>query len=199
MVRSLWEARDSLARRRDVAPGRILPDAAIVTAALADPRTSQQLAEIPPFNGQRTRRHLAYWWDALAVARDLDESRLPRQSQPNDAPPPARAWADRDPEAAARLAAARAAVAAIADEHGLPVENLLSPDAVRRLCWQPPDDLSPDAVTEVLAGYGARRWQIGLTAGPLSKALVRLRDHPRERARERPRERPREPSRDRTT
>jgi ribonuclease D len=162
-----------------VAPGRILPDAAIVAAALADPRTSQQLAEIPPFNGQRTRRHLAYWWDALVTARSLDESRLPRQSQPSDAPPPARAWPDRDPEAAARLAAARAAVAAIADEHGLPVENLLAPDSVRRLCWEPPEDLSAASIGAVLTGMGARAWQRGLTADALSGALVRLRDRPR--------------------
>ena len=98
---------------------------------------------------------------------------------PTDAPPPARAWPDRDPEAAARLAAARTAVAAIADEHGLPVENLLAPDAVRRLCWESPADLSVESVAEVLGGLGARSWQVGLTAGALSGALVRLRDRPR--------------------
>ena len=36
-VRALWEARDELAERRDVTPGRIIPDSAIVAAAQAMP------------------------------------------------------------------------------------------------------------------------------------------------------------------
>jgi len=36
-VRELWTARDQIARRRDIAPGRILPDAAIIAAANAMP------------------------------------------------------------------------------------------------------------------------------------------------------------------
>jgi ribonuclease D len=177
VVRSLWEARDSMARRRDIAPGRVLPDTAIVEAALTHPKTAEQLATVTPFNGQRTRRHLPYWWDAVEQAYALPEDRLPPASIPSDAPPPARAWADRDPAAAARLSAARAVVAAIADEHTLPVENLLAPDFVRRLCWEPADDLSATGVGVVLRGLGAREWQIALTATSLSGALVRLRDH----------------------
>jgi ribonuclease D len=68
-------------------------------------------------------------------------------------------------------------VAALADEHGLPAENLLQPDAVRRLAWRPPDGLNPSAVEEALRGYGARRWQIELAAGPLTKALARAAAH----------------------
>jgi ribonuclease D len=176
-VRSLWLARDALARRRDVAPGRVLPDSAIVEAALAAPTSAAALATIPPYNGQRTRRHLAYWWQAIEEAYALADADLPAAHLPSDGPPPARAWGDRDPAAAARLAAARAGVAAIADEHGVPVENLLAPDSVRRLCWEPPDDLSPDSLAAVLAGHGARAWQIALTAPVLSRALVRQRDH----------------------
>jgi ribonuclease D len=175
IVRSLWVARDEHARRRDLAPGRVLPDAALVEAALADPKTAAALSAVPPFNGQRTRRHLPYWWDAVERAHQLGADELPPLSVPSDAPPPARAWADRDPVAASRLAAARAAVAAVADEHGLPVENLLAPDSVRRLCWEPPEDISAESIAEVLTGLGARRWQVDLTAGALSGALSRLR------------------------
>ena len=133
---------------------------------------------IAPFNGQRTRRNLSYWWDAVEAAAQLPEDELPPPSLPSDAPPPARAWADRDPAAAARLAGARAAVAAIADEHGVPVENLLAPDSVRRLCWEPPTDLSTAGVDAVLARLGARPWQRELTVAAISGSLVRLRDHP---------------------
>src|SRR5262249_18440720 len=68
VVRSLWEARDAMARRRDLAPGRVLPDAALVDAALAGPTSAAGLAAIAPFNGQRTRRNLAYWWEAVETA-----------------------------------------------------------------------------------------------------------------------------------
>jgi ribonuclease D len=175
IVRSLWEARDEYARRRDVAPGRVLPDTALVEAALLEPKSAPQLAGVPPFNGQRTRRHLGYWWSAVESALALPAEALPPTSVPNDSPPPARAWPDRDPVAAARLAAARTAVAAIADEHRLPVENLLAPDTIRRLCWEPPDDLSVDGVAAVLRGHQARAWQVELTAVALSGALSRLR------------------------
>ncbi len=178
VVRALWEARDAMARQRDIAPGRVLADTALVDAALAQPATSAELSAVAPFNGQRTRRSLAYWWEAVEIAYGLPEENLPAPSIPSDAPPPARAWPDRDPAAAARLSAARTAVAAIADEHGLPVENLLAPDSVRRLCWEPPTDLSPAGVDAVLAELGARAWQRELTTAALSGSLVRLRDRP---------------------
>jgi ribonuclease D len=96
---------------------------------------------------------------------------LPEVSPAHDGPPPPNRWADRDPDAAARLAAARAALTSIAESLKLPVENLLLPDLVRRTCWEPPTDLDPSAVAEVLAAGHARPWQIELTAEPLSKSL----------------------------
>ncbi|OBI68849.1 HRDC domain-containing protein, partial [Mycobacterium sp. E796] len=37
-VRELWTARDRIAQRRDIAPRRVLPDSAIIDAALANPK-----------------------------------------------------------------------------------------------------------------------------------------------------------------
>ena len=65
---------------------------------------------------------------------------------PSDGPPQARLWAAKDPVAAARLAAVRAALTAIAEQHDLPVENLLTPDYVRRLAWRPPTPVTEEAV-----------------------------------------------------
>ena len=76
--------------------------------------------------------------------------------------------------AARRLAAVRTAIAALADEHSLPAENLVQPDAVRRLAWQPPDPLTAEAVAADMAGYGARPWQVDLTSVPIAGALLRL-------------------------
>ncbi len=174
-VRELWETRDAQARARDVAPGRILPDSAIVEAALTAPTSTEALLKVQGFGGRATRRQVGLWYEALERSAALPDSALPDVALVSDAPPPARVWADRDPVAAARLSAARTAVAALADEHLMPVENLLAPDTVRRLCWTPPEDLSKDSVAAVLEGHGARAWQRGLTAPVLAGALQRLR------------------------
>ncbi|MEU8203294.1 ribonuclease D [Streptosporangium sp. NPDC049046] len=174
VVRELWTLRDELARQSDVAPGRVLPDSAIVTAALELPRTTKALTDIPPFTGRSARRHLRDWLAAIGTARSLPDSELPQPSAPGDGPPPANRWMDRDPVAARRLAAARAVVAALADEHHMPAENLIQPDAIRRLTWEPPPVISDESVVARLRELGAREWQIGLTAHPIAKALLRL-------------------------
>ncbi|MFC4586955.1 HRDC domain-containing protein [Sphaerisporangium corydalis] len=174
VVRELWTLRDELAREADLAPGRVLPDSAIVTAALDQPRTTKALTDIAPFTGRSARRHLRDWLNAIGRARVLPETQLPQPSGPGDGPPPANRWADRDPAAARRLAAARAAVATLATEHHMPTENLLQPEAIRRLTWEPPAELDEDTLAARLRELGVREWQIALAAGPISAALTRL-------------------------
>lgn len=171
-VRALWTARDEIARERDLAPGRVLPDSAIVAAVLAHPRGPDELLTLPVFGGRHTRRLVHRWWRALAEARALPDSALPRQAVPSDAPPPTNRWADRDPDAAARLASARTALATIAEQNSLPVENLLPPDVVRRLAWTPPETPRVDTVSARLLSRGARSWQVELTAQALANALT---------------------------
>ncbi|MFC5993277.1 HRDC domain-containing protein [Pseudonocardia hispaniensis] len=167
-VRSLWQARDRLAAERDVAPGRVLPDTAIVEAALAAPGSPQALAALPVFRGRSQRRLTDYWFTALADAAALPHDQLPRPTAPSDGPPPVARWSDRDPDAAARLAAARAALATLSQERSVPVENLVQPDLLRRVCWSPPAD--GDVAAALNAG-GARPWQIDLAAPLLEQAL----------------------------
>ena len=174
VVRSLWEARDDVARRRDSAPGRVLVDAAIITAAMSLPESPDALMSLPGWGGRGARRNTDTWWRAISAARDLPESELPTHTRLTAGPPPPRAWPDRDPAAAARLAACRETLATIGKRVTIPVENLLTPDAVRRLCWEPPEDVSPQGVEEFLRAAGARKWQIDLTAEPISAALVAI-------------------------
>jgi ribonuclease D len=170
VVRELWQQRDEIARRRDLSPTRVLPDAAIIEAARLLPAEPAELTAISGFDGRNARRHTPEWLRAIRHARAEPDRALPSLSPPpGDGPPPAHRWAERDMDAAARLA-----VAALADEHHLPAENLLPPDAVRRLAWQPPEPVTPERVSARLAGHGARPWQVGLTAVPISGALLRL-------------------------
>jgi ribonuclease D len=172
VVRELWIARDELARTQDVSPGRIIPDSSIVEAALALPAGRRALIGMPRFTGRGSRRYADVWADAVRRGLDLAEDALPPVHLPTEGPPPPRVWADRDPPAAARLARARQGIAAVAAEHTLPVENLLSPDIMRRLSWAPPEPADEPAVRAFLAERGARPWQIEFTAPVLTAALA---------------------------
>jgi ribonuclease D len=172
VVRALWEARDQIAEQADISPGRILGDAAIVEAASAMPTDRDALGKLPAFKSRGAQRHQRTWWEAIEHARRLPDSQLPKQGARYDGPPPARAWAERDPDAAARLAASRAAVGEIAEQHRLPTENLLSPDTIRRMAWTPPKQIDAGIVAAVLRAHGAREWQINLTAAALAEALL---------------------------
>jgi ribonuclease D len=175
IVRELWEERDKIARRRDLSPGRVLPDTAIVEAARSLPGSQTDLGDLPGFQGRGARRHVTAWRRAVQRVRGQADQNLPGPAMPPpEGPPPTHRWQERDPAAARRLAAVRTVVAALADEHTVPAENLLPPDVVRRLSWQPPEPPDPDAVAADLAAHGARPWQVELTALPISKALARL-------------------------
>ena len=172
MLRALWQARDDMARKRDIAPGRVLPDSAMVSAVQADPVNEGALLELPVFRGRANRRLIGTWFGALARGRAVPDAELPLHSKPGEGPPPVNRWADRDPAAATRLQAARAGLAAISAEHSVPVENLLSPDLVRRIMWSPPEPREAATVAEALRAGGAREWQIELTLAVLAGAVA---------------------------
>lgn len=169
-VKELWLERDSLARKRDVAPGRLIPDAALVAAAKAMPSTVPQLLGTKGFHGRAAQREAPRWLRCISIARDLEE--LPPLHLPTNAPPPPRVWADRDPEAAARLATAKPLLQELANELDLPLENLLTPDFLRRVAWRPPSEVTEENVAEQLADLGARPWQVQLTAPVITAAFL---------------------------
>jgi ribonuclease D len=106
----------------------------------------------------------------------LDESELPERAARVAGPPQPRAWADRDEVAARRLDFARAGITKMAEANNLPPENLLQPDAMRRLLWEPPTTRDPgdllDDVVARLQWSGARPWQIAMTASLLTDAIL---------------------------
>ncbi|MDQ6523668.1 ribonuclease D [Nocardioides sp. LHD-245] len=187
-VRALWETRDQIARERDVTPGRLIPDAAIIAAATAMPTSRGALLGTSGFHGRGAARHSREWLAALQEAAELPEDDLPSRVSHGDGPPAPRTWADKDPVAARRLELARAAVTALAEEHSVPLENLLTPDTLRRVMWTPPATRDAvdllEAVVDQLRGLGARSWQIGLTASALSRAVLDAEETPSRRTRQ---------------
>lgn len=180
-VKALWELRDSLAEQRDVTPGRILPDSAITVAATHMPTDKASLLGLKGFHGRGAERYSSRWVSTLREVAELPEDELPTRAPRSDGPPTPRAWADRDPVAARRLQHAREAMTALAEEHSMPAEQLLTPDFMRRTLWAPPRTRDPQAlavaVAEQLTGYGARPWQVELTT-PLLVAAILHGDEP---------------------
>lgn len=170
VARSLWQAREDYAREQDVAPGRLVPDRALVAAVLADPASKQALAGVKEFNGRASRTQLDRWWNAIVEGRESTD--LPADRVPSDTLPPPRAWADRNPEADRRLKAARPAVEARAEELRMPTENLLTPETLRRVAWAPPAEITSEAIGAALSELGARPWQIEQTAQVIADSFV---------------------------
>ncbi|NLT30242.1 MAG: ribonuclease D, partial [Propionibacterium sp.] len=171
LVRELWTAREDLARRLDKAPSKLLIDKAISELAAGSSWGRHDLRAIDGFKRRNARRFEANWLDAIERARALPKSQWPNRRPPLEGPPNWRNWERNHPEAHARLLPAREAINSLAASLDVPPENLLTPDYWRNLCWQPPAELTEDAVDEALAAQGARPWQCELTAAPLTEAL----------------------------
>ncbi len=172
VARELWTTRDDYAREIDSAPGRLVPDASLLAAARALPKTKRDLAAMKDFNGRASRSQLDRWWGAIEAG--LTTTDLPVSRPPGDGMPPPRVWADKNPEADGRLKRARAAVVARAEELSIPVENVLTPDTLRRVAWAPPAEITAETVGDALTALGARAWQVEATAQLIAQAFVEL-------------------------
>lgn len=170
VARELWEARDSFARETDTAPGRLVPDSSLVAAAKTMPESKQALAALREFNGRASRSELSRWWAAVEAGRISTD--LPALRVPTDAMPPPRVWSDRNPVADKRLKIARAAITDVSTQLLIPVENLLTPELLRRLAWVPPVALDLESMQSGLAMLGARPWQIAAIAQVIVDAFV---------------------------
>ena len=178
VIKSLWIARDEIASQQDIAAGKLLNDSAIVELAIAVPTTKKEFEKCLRPLGMRARwmENLQLWLDSIASAVALPEDQWPTMRTNADTLPPIKLWRDKFPEKFAPLSHARAAIELIAEENQIPVENLITPEHVRRVCWKPPvgatSTLSVSLVESALSELGARQWQIDLVAPSLAAALL---------------------------
>ena len=178
VIKSLWIARDEIASQQDIAAGKLLNDSAIVELAIAAPTSKKEFEKCLRPLGLRARwmENLQLWLDSIASAVALPEDQWPTMRTNADTLPPIKLWRDKFPEKFAPLSHARAAIELIAEENQIPVENLITPEHVRRVCWKPPvgatSTLSVSEVESALSELGARQWQIDLVAPSLAAALL---------------------------
>ena len=174
VVKTLWEARDDLAAHLDISPGRVLSDAAISTIALSAgvvPISSKrELEKVLRPIGLRARwfENTPRWLKAIDAALSLGEDEMPPLKSKSDALPPIKIWRERFPEKYIPLSHARFNFTLKAEELELPVENLLTPELLRQICWRLPD---PADVEHLLLSMGARPWQVEIATPILIAAL----------------------------
>jgi ribonuclease D len=162
---SLHATRDAIAIEKDIAPGRLIPDRSIMAAVNQAPKSRSDLANNKEFQGRASRTLLSTWWEAIAKAQELEISLEPAEK--GNGIPNHKSWERRFPEAHHRLEVVRPLVLAMAAELKIPVENLLTPDYLRRVCFEPQQD-----VAKQLSEYGARKWQIDLVTEVIQKGLL---------------------------
>lgn len=178
VIKSLWIARDAVAAEHDIAAGKLLNDSAIVELAIAVPTNKKEFEKCLRPLGLRARwlENLQLWLESIAIAVALPEDQWPAMRTNADTLPPIKLWRDKFPEKFAPLSHARAAIELISQENQIPVENLITPEHVRRICWKPPigatSALSIAEVEKALAELGSRQWQIDLVAPALAAALL---------------------------
>lgn len=170
VARELWLARDRFAQEIDTAPGRLVPDSSLIAAAKVIPESRQALAALREFNGRASRSELSRWWAAIEAGKATDD--LPTLRVPGEAMPPPRIWSERNPEADKRLKLARTAVTTVSTELAIPIENLLTPELLRKLAWNPPEDLTLESVRNGLLELGARPWQVDAISQVILDAFV---------------------------
>jgi ribonuclease D len=178
MIRTLWYQRDELAREYDTAPGKLLSDGAIIELAIHAPTARKEMERVLRPIGLRSRwfEHSIQWLEAIQRGLALPETQWPDVRADIDSLPPVKIWRDRFPDQFARLSHARAAIEDEAHKLTIPAENLITPELIRRICWNPPDGTTttsnPIAVHEALTALGARQWQATIVTPLLAIALL---------------------------
>lgn len=161
---SLHATRDAIAVEKDIAPGRLIPDRSIMAAVNQAPKSRSELANNKEFQGRASRTLLSTWWDAIATAQELDIALEP--SEKGSGIPNHKSWERRFPEAHHRLEVVRPLVLEMAAGLKIPVENLLTPEYLRRVCFEPQVDVAAQ-----LESLGARNWQIELVTEVIQSGL----------------------------
>lgn len=170
IARELWTARESLAEKLDVSPGRLIPDSSIVGIAANPPKTKPELASSKIFSGRASRSYLDTWWAALHEGintRDLPPAKLPHVGIPNH-----RTWSNRFPDADRRLKMVRTALSSLSEILQIPIENLISPETVRQVCFEQLEPLTLEGIQQKLAEFEPRQWQIEIVCPAILKGLT---------------------------
>lgn len=173
-LRELWYSRDELAQDEDLAPTKVLTNAAMIALAAGLPKGKRYMGALEDFRHDRVGRKRAdRWFAALRRSYQLSTKELPPRRAPRipGEVPDSRTFTHNHPLEADRWRRLRETVAGVAAQLDVHYEAMLEPKTIRRLAWVLPDDAPESQVLEVLQASQARPWQIENTLDALVKAL----------------------------
>lgn len=175
VVRELWQVRDQIAAERDKAPGRIFNDAVIIEAAKFEFQSAKQIFHSPLLRNRSHKAHADLIWETITKVKALPESELPPKPPKSLTPPPPKAWAEKFPASAVRWDLIRPRLNELADSLGLSPEVLVSPEPIRKLCFDPGTALlSAQNLQDFLQAENVRNWQINLIEPAILTATKEL-------------------------
>ena len=173
IVRELWLERDRLAREKDKAPGRVLSDAGIIDIAKLPLKSARDIYRLDSLRNRSHKVLSDHWWEIRSQALAMSESELPGPAPKSSNPPPPKAWPEKFPEASARWDVIRPAVIAASTELGIATEVMISPELIRRVCWDPEQNLVDEQTLQTwFISQGARKWQAELAAATVYPASL---------------------------
>ncbi|MFW0108026.1 HRDC domain-containing protein [Rothia sp. P7181] len=161
VLRNLWYEREHLAKCKDIAPKRLLPDASLVQAARQMPRTVPQLLKIAGFQTRALAREAPRW--IRAIARTHQEKDYVPFTIPSQGPPPLKSWECRRPLSLELIQEAKTAINQLSEDVNIPHNNILAPNTLRKICWDMPREISAESLKDGLIALDARPWQVQLT------------------------------------
>lgn len=170
IVKNLWIKRDELAQKLDIAPGRVLNDASIIEIALIKPKSELELSELKTIKYRSSQQYSQIWFESLQNSLNLDPSHWPIKVSNAEAIPLPKSWEQRNPEAFQRLKSLKILITKQAEQINIPVENLCSPELVRKWCWLIPTH-DEKMTIQWFIDQGARRWQAQIMGNLCEKVL----------------------------
>jgi ribonuclease D len=181
IIRSLWQARDEIAKDIDLAPGRLLNDAVIIELARNKPKKREEFLDLPIVKMRiRSEIQISFidrWLSVLNEAYDISEENWPEMRARGDSLPAPRIWREKFPIANAQLQHVRRNLTEISEKYSIPQENLLSPEILKRVIFNSGKEevmsYSESQVSEIrsrLRELGARNWQVDIVADAVARA-----------------------------
>lgn len=177
VARELWHAREEISEQRDIAPGRLLPDRALLAIALAEPDSPHGLT-CAIGSKSMPSRDVRRWLDVVQRALSADPATWPRRGDPRANSTPSKSgWERHYPESWRMLQLCREDIAASAEDLDIRPDILLTPAILRETVWNAPDKApawDTHQAATALENAGARPWQIQLTAPILAAAHAEM-------------------------
>lgn len=173
IIRELWNARNEIAKEKDKAVGRVLPDAAIIDLAKLDLKSARDVFMLESLRNRNHKANADHWWQIRKQALELPEHKLPKPSSAKNSIPPTKAWEEKNPVAHQIFSLVRPKILELADGLHIAPEVLISPEIIRQLCWQGFQEIeSEQDLNNWLQLQSARAWQSEIVAPEIHKLLI---------------------------